>query len=58
MQILLVVAASTVHSRQFFASTRREQLFELKNEDVITKSENIRATHVLAKAYPLSCSDF
>jgi hypothetical protein len=26
---------STVQSRQFFASTLREQLFELKNEDAI-----------------------
>ncbi len=29
---------------QFFASTRRGQLFELKNEDAIKKSENLRDT--------------
>jgi hypothetical protein len=31
-----------MQSRQFFASTLREQLFELKNEDAIKKSENQR----------------
>jgi hypothetical protein len=31
-----------MQSRQFIASTLREQLFELKNEDVIKKSENQR----------------
>ncbi len=41
-QILL--AASCVQSRQFFASTLREQLFELKNEDVIKKLESLRDT--------------
>jgi hypothetical protein len=34
------LAASCVQSRQFFASTLREKLFELKNEDAI-KSENL-----------------
>jgi hypothetical protein len=37
-------AASCVQSRQFFASTLREQLFELKNLDAIKKSENLRDT--------------
>ncbi len=40
-------------NRQFFASTLLEQLFEIKNEDVI-KNLRIQATHVLAKAYPLT----
>jgi hypothetical protein len=31
-------------SGQFFASTLPEQLFELKNEDAIKKSENLRDT--------------
>jgi hypothetical protein len=44
MQTLHVLAASCVQSRQFFASTLREQLFELKNEDTIEKSENLRYT--------------
>ncbi len=35
----------------FLASTLREQLFELKNEDAI-KNLRIYATYVLAKAYP------
>ena len=43
-QILHALAASCVQSRQFFASTLREQLFELKNEDTIEKSENLRYT--------------
>jgi hypothetical protein len=30
-QVLHALAASCVQSRQFFASTLREQLFELKN---------------------------
>jgi hypothetical protein len=34
-QIFHAPAASCVQSRQFFASTLREQLFELKNEDAI-----------------------
>jgi hypothetical protein len=42
MQTLHALAASCVQSLQFFASTLREQLFELKNEDVIKKSENLR----------------
>jgi hypothetical protein len=41
-QILHVLAASCVQSRQFLASTLREQLFDLKNEDYIKKSENLR----------------
>jgi hypothetical protein len=44
MQTLHALAASCVQSRQFFASTLREQLFELKNEDAIKKSENLRDT--------------
>jgi hypothetical protein len=44
MQILHALAASTVQSRQFFASTLGEQLVELKNEDAIKKSENLRDT--------------
>jgi hypothetical protein len=43
-QILHALAASCVQSRTFFASTLREQLFELKNEDAIKKSENLRHT--------------
>jgi hypothetical protein len=44
MQTLHALAASCVQSRQFFPSTLREQLFELKNEDAIKKSENLRDT--------------
>ncbi len=44
MQILHALAASTGQSRQFFACALREQLFELKNEDTIKKSENLRDT--------------
>jgi hypothetical protein len=44
MQTLHALAASCVQSRQFFASTLREQLFELKNEEAIKKSENLRDT--------------
>ncbi len=43
-QILHMLAASCVQSRQFFASTLREQLFELKNEDANKKYENLRVT--------------
>jgi hypothetical protein len=43
-QILHALVASCVQSRQFFASMLRERLFELKNEDVIKKSENLRNT--------------
>ncbi len=43
-QILHALAASTVQSRQFFASTLQEQLFELKNEDTSKKSENLHDT--------------
>jgi hypothetical protein len=53
MQTLHALAASCVQCRQFFASTLREQLFELKNEDAI-KNLRIYATHVLAKAYPFT----
>jgi hypothetical protein len=42
MQTLPVLAASCMQSRQFFASTLREQLFELKNEDTLKKSKNLR----------------
>jgi hypothetical protein len=52
MQTLHALAASRVQSRQFIASTLREQIFELKNEDAI-KNLRIYTTHVLAKAYPL-----
>jgi hypothetical protein len=38
MQTLHALAASCVQSSQFFASTLREQLFELKTGDVIKKS--------------------
>ncbi len=43
-QILHAQAASCMQSRQFFANTLPEQLFELKNEDTIKKSENLRGT--------------
>jgi hypothetical protein len=35
MQTLHTLAASCMQSRQFFASTLREELFELKNENAI-----------------------
>ncbi len=44
MQTSHVLAASCVQSRQFFASTLWQQLFELKNEDAIEKYENLRDT--------------
>jgi hypothetical protein len=44
MQTLHALAASCMQSRRFFASTLQEQLFELKNEDAIKKSENLRDT--------------
>jgi hypothetical protein len=44
MQNLQVPAASCTQSHQLFASTLREQLFKLKNEDNIKKSENLRDT--------------
>jgi hypothetical protein len=44
MQSFHAPAASCMQSRQFFASTLREQLFDLKNEDAIKKSENLRNT--------------
>jgi hypothetical protein len=34
-QLLHALAASCVQSRQFFVSTLREKLFELKNEEAI-----------------------
>ncbi len=43
IQTLHVLAASCVQS-QCFTSMLREQLFELKNEDAIKKSENLRDT--------------
>jgi hypothetical protein len=53
MPILHVLGASLVQSRQFFANTLQEQLFELKNEDAI-KNLRIYATRELAKTYPLT----
>jgi hypothetical protein len=44
MQKLHALAASCMQSRQFFESTLGEKLFELKNEDAIKKSENLRDT--------------
>jgi hypothetical protein len=44
MQMLHALAASCVQSRQFFDRMLREQLIELKNEDDIKKSENLRDT--------------
>ncbi len=44
MQNLHALAASYVQSHQFLASTLREQLFKLKNEDAIKKSKNLRDT--------------
>jgi hypothetical protein len=44
MQTLHALPASCMQSRQFFASTLREQLFELINEDTFKKSENLRNT--------------
>jgi hypothetical protein len=44
MQILHALVPSCLQSRQFFASTLQEQLFELKNEDALKKSENLRDT--------------
>jgi hypothetical protein len=41
MQTLHALVASCMQSRQFFASTLREQLFELKNENAMKKSENL-----------------
>ncbi len=38
------LAASCMQNRKFFSSTLHEQLFELKNEDAIKKSENLRDT--------------
>jgi hypothetical protein len=45
VQFLHTLAARTVQSRQFFwkyAATLPEQVFELKNEETIKKSENLR----------------
>ncbi len=39
-----VLAASCMRSRRFLASTLQKQLFELKNEDAIKKSQNLRDT--------------
>jgi hypothetical protein len=44
MQTLHALAASCMQRGQFFASTLREQLLELKNEVAIKKSENLRNT--------------
>jgi hypothetical protein len=35
LRTLHALAASCMQSRQFFASTLQEQLFELKNQDAI-----------------------
>jgi hypothetical protein len=35
------IAGSTMQRRQLFESTLREQLFDLKKEDAIKKSENL-----------------
>ncbi len=47
-QILHALATSCVQSRQFFASSLRELLFELKYEDAV-KNLTMNATHVLNK---------
>ncbi len=44
MQTLDELAASCMQSCQFFARKQQEQLFELKHEDAIKKSENLRDT--------------
>jgi hypothetical protein len=47
----MLLAATCMQSRQLFASTLREQLFEFKKEDAIKKSKNLRDTcpcHVLS----------
>ncbi len=49
MQFLHALAASTVQSRQVFASTLPEQLFKLKNKDAIKKSKNL--PYLLSKHY-------
>jgi hypothetical protein len=36
-----LLAASTLQSRQFFEITLLEQLFELKSEDAVKKTENL-----------------
>jgi hypothetical protein len=46
IQTLHALSASCMQSRQFFTSMLREQLFELKNEDPIKKSENLCYTYV------------
>ena len=51
-QFLHALAASCVQSCQFFESMLPEQLFELKNEETVKKSENLRdMPYVLAGAY-------
>jgi hypothetical protein len=42
--IYMRLTASCLQSRQFFASTLQEQLFELKYEDAIKNSENLHDT--------------
>jgi hypothetical protein len=42
MQYLQALAVSKVQSRQIFESMLPEQLFELKNEETIKKSGNLR----------------
>jgi hypothetical protein len=50
MQILHLLVANCMQSLQFFASTLREQLFELKNKDAVKEFENLRDK----QAYPLT----
>ncbi len=45
MQTLHALAASCIRSCQFYASRLQKQLLELKNEDAIKKSENLRDTN-------------
>jgi hypothetical protein len=51
--LLHACASGQYSAKPFFASTLREQLFELKIEDAIKIFENLRDTYA-SKAYPLS----
>ncbi len=53
-KILRALAASCMQSCQFFATTLRAQLFELKIKDAVQKNLRVYATHVLAKAYQVT----
>jgi hypothetical protein len=53
MQTLHALMASCMQSSQFFASTLQEQLFELKNEDAINKSDT-RQMCLLRPVYSIS----